>query len=393
MTTKFRLGVDIMLSRPVFGKKERLGLITNNAALTSGFIPSRKALMQEYNLVKLFSPEHGLDAAGADGHFMHNRTDALTGLPVVSLYGERLAPDQQNLEDIDCLLVDLPDIGSRFYTYLWTMTHALEACAQFNKPLFIADRPNPLSGDLSLAEGPMLDEQQAASFIGRWRMPVRHSCTLGELALYFNAVKKINCPLQVIPCEGWNRNSLHPDHCTSFVPPSPAISCFESALLYPGLCFLEATNISEGRGTALPFRIAGAPWMKPEKITERFNAMTQGAIAREVDFLPEAGKYAGQSCKGIMLHVSDPYFFRPVKSGLMLLKLIIDAHPQDFAWAAYPTHVNRSGSNHLQLLTGQKQAETLFDLPMQDFKEKLETFISAGQWVADVNPYLLYAVH
>ncbi len=391
MEATIRYGIDIILNRPPAWKRKQIGMVTNNAAVTNRFLPSRKALLQEqFNLVKLFSPEHGLDTTGADGRAMHNSRDMLTGLPVISLYGDKLAPGEDDLGDIDLLLIDLPDIGSRFYTYLWTMTHILEAAARFNKPLIVLDRPNPLSGRLSLAEGPLLDEAHASSFIGRWQMPVRHSCTLGELALYFNATKKINASLEVIGCKGWNRNMMYHDYSPSFVPPSPAINCFESALLYPGGCLLEATNISEGRGTALPFRIAGAPWMRSQQLAELFNEQADKAVARPVHFVPEAGKYHGQTCKGIMLHVHDPGYFRPVRTALLLLRLIRNEHPNDFAWAPYPTHVNNSGENHLRLLTGHHQPEKLFDMPMENFKEALNRFTDADQWPSMVSPYLLY---
>lgn len=389
---KVQFGIDKLLAQAPSWKTQRIGLVTNNAALTSAFVPSRKALLaQQYNLVKLFSPEHGLDTTGPDGHFMRNGNDTLTGLPVVSLYGHKLMPDKEDLEDIDVLLLDLPDVGSRFYTYLWTLTYVLEASALFNKPLIVLDRPNPLSGNLLLAEGPLLDEETASSFIGRWQMPVRHSCTLGELALYFNAVKQIGCPLQVIPCEGWYRDLLHPDWSTSFVPASPAINCFEATLLYPGLCLLEATNISEGRGTAVPFRVAGTPWLRSGEITTLFNKnIDDDVVAREVDFVPEAGRYTGQSCKGLMLHVTGPCNFRPVRAGLLLLKLIRDTHAGAFEWAPYKTHVNGTGENHLKLLTGKQDAGQMFELLLPDFMRGLNAFTNTGEWAAMVGPYLLY---
>jgi len=140
-----------------------------------------------FNIVKLFSPEHGLDVKGVDGATIKDGVDALTRLPVISLYNEKLQPDENDLKDIDMVLFDIPDIGCRCYTYLWTMTYVLEACAAYNKKFIVLDRPNPVSGSLRFAEGPMLDEAHCSSFIGRWNIPLRHSCTLGELALYFNA--------------------------------------------------------------------------------------------------------------------------------------------------------------------------------------------------------------
>ena len=189
-----RFGIDELLAANPPWKNDCIGMVTNEAATTHDLRASRKALLHAgFNVVKLFSPEHGLDVQGADGHFMQDGTDKLTGLPVVSLYSEKLAPSADDLAGIDVLLFDIPDAGSRFYTYLWTMTHVMEACAAHQKRLIILDRPNPISGNFDLAEGPILDEEPA-SFIGRWASPIRHSCTLGELARYIEVSKKINLP-------------------------------------------------------------------------------------------------------------------------------------------------------------------------------------------------------
>ncbi|SJZ84339.1 Uncharacterized conserved protein YbbC, DUF1343 family [Chitinophaga eiseniae] len=387
-------GIDILLAHPPVWKDQRIGLVTNHAACTINFKPVRQALMEAgFKIRRLFSPEHGLDTTGVDGAEMHDGIDPLTGLPVTSLYGSKLAPDQQDLADIDLLLFDIPDIGCRFYTYLWTMTHVMEACALHNKPLVIADRPNSLSGNMALAEGPMLDERRCSSFIGRWNIPVRHSCTLGELALYFKSAGSSNIlqtnplALEIIRCQHWQRTMFHPQWSQSFVPTSPAIPCFEAALLYPGLGLLEATNISEGRGTAIPFRVAGAPWMDGAGIAQRLNALhVDGVVARPVSFKPTEGKYAGQNCQGIMFHVDDPAGFRPVTYGWWLMRLLREHHPGHFAWASYPTYVNHSGARHLDLLTGLPGAESIIGGPEDD----TDRYTDTGDWEERVAPYLLY---
>jgi uncharacterized protein YbbC (DUF1343 family) len=392
---KIQYGIDILLGQQPHWKSQRIALVTNHAATTSEFVPSRLALLQHgFNIVKLFSPEHGLDTTGADGHAMDNSTDTLTHLPVISLYGDKLAPSREDLIGIDVVLFDIPDIGSRFYTYLWTMTHVMEACAAYNIPFIIADRPNPVSGNLMLAEGPMLDEAHCASFIGRWSIPVRHSCTLGELARYFKAAQDISCELEVIPCVNWRRNMVHPDWSHSFVPLSPAIPSFESALLYPGLCFLEATNCSEGRGTATPFRVAGAPWLKSDETARLFNSMQAANLnhvyARPILFTPAEGKYAGQRCNGIMLHVTDPASFLPVATGWLLIRIIKELHPQNFQWTVYPTHVNPSGKNHLDLLSGISGTATLFETALPDFIDAVKTHIELKDWLLRIQPHLMY---
>lgn len=388
-------GIDILLAQQPLWKSKRIALVTNHAATNSEFVPSRQALLQHgFNLVKLFSPEHGLYTTGADGHAMGNATDPLTRLPVISLYGDKLAPSRGDLIDVDVVLFDVPDIGSRFYTYLWTMTHVLEACAAYNILFIIADRPNPVSGNVKLAEGPLLDETHCASFIGRWPVPVRHSCTIGELAKYFNATRHINCPLEVIPCFNWQRDMYHSEWCHSFVPLSPAIPSFEAALLYPGLCFLEATNCSEGRGTAIPFRVVGAPWMLAEETARLFNSMqaakANSVYARPMVFTPTESKYAGQPCNGVMLHVIDPNSFFPVIIAWLLIRIIKELHPQHFQWAVYPTHVNPSGKNHLDLLAGIPGTASLFNTALPGFVDAAGKFMELTEWSIRIQPYLMY---
>ena len=191
MTVLF--GVDVLLATEIIPwKSQRIGMVTNEAATTQSLVPSRLALQ------KLFSPEHGISAKGADGAPMLNGFDELTDLPIVSLYGQKLAPTAEDLADIDLIVFDVPDIGVRFYTYLWTLSYLIESAATQKTPLIILDRPNPISGLMELNEGPLLDPH-CTSFIGRWPMPIRHGCTLGELALYYNTQRNINATLEIIP--------------------------------------------------------------------------------------------------------------------------------------------------------------------------------------------------
>ncbi|MBO9636435.1 MAG: DUF1343 domain-containing protein, partial [Chitinophagaceae bacterium] len=225
---------------------------------------------------------------------------------------------------------------------------------------------------------------------------LRHSSTLGELARYF---KSAGCSeileahagsfsLEVIPCVNWDRTMFYPEYRHSFVPTSPAIPCFEAALLYPGLGLLEATNISEGRGTATPFRVAGAPWMDGARIAAAINAQCpDGVLARPVSFLPAEGKFHGQKCNGIMFHIVDPAVFRPVRLGWLLIRLVRGLHPEFFAWATYPTYVNHKGTRHLDLLTGLQDAENL--VAGHDV-EDIGRYTQAGDWRDKIAPCLLY---
>ncbi len=384
-------GIDILLQQTPVWKTASIGLVTNHAATTNTLQPSRKALLDAgFNIVVLFSPEHGLDVTGADGQAMKDGTDALTGLPVISLYGSKLAPSREDLAGIDLLLFDIPDIGSRFYTYLWTMTYVMEAAANNNKTLIILDRPNPVSGDPSLTEGPMLSSINA-SFIGRWPIPVRHSCTLGELALYFNASQQINTTIHVIKCEGWERRMFQPGWGIPFLPTSPAIQSFESMLLYPGLCLLEATNISEGRGTKQAFTIAGTPWIKGRALAGMLNEMgLEDVSVQPVDFIPTSGRYEGQSCSGVKFHVKEPAYFQSVTNGLLLIKLIQTLYPGHFEWAPYPTHVNPTGKQHLDKLLGISNSEDLFRLPLPAFIAAITKQIACPEWKTKIGGFLLY---
>ena len=321
---QIRFGIDQLVAAPLEWKSARLALVTNNAATTSDGEPSRAALLRHgFNLVLLFSPEHGLSTQGADGVAQAGGVDPLTGLQVVSLYGDHFRPSMDALADLDLVLFDIPDAGCRFYTYLWTLTHVMEACASAGKKLIVLDRPNPLSGDLQKAEGPMLDEKNCASFIGRWNIPVRHSCTLGELALYFKATRVPGLALDIIKVQHWDRQQTVAQAGWLFVPTSPAIRDMETIALYPATCFLEGINVNEGRGTQDDFKICGAPWIDAVKLMELFNEQgVDGITATAISYTPEWGLYAGERCNGIRFTITDEALFRPVHTGLGLLQVL-----------------------------------------------------------------------
>lgn len=386
-------GIDELLAAAPAWQTQRIGFVTNHAATTNRSEPSRVALLQRgFNLSRLFSPEHGLDLRGADGHRMSDGMDTLTGLPVTSLYSDKLAPTPEDLAETEILLFDIPDVGCRFYTYLWTLTHLMEACAAAGKTLVILDRPNPISGKMELAEGPMLEETQS-SFIGRWPMPIRHSCTLGELALYFNAARNIHCTLEIISCKGWERNSFQPDWGTPFIATSPAIQSFESMLLYPGLCLLEATTISEGRGTEHAFCSVAAPWISGERVAALLNDMGLDEVsATPIRFTHDDAnaKFAGEDCGGVHLHVREPEYFQAVSFGMILLRLIKELYPDRFAWKPYPTLVNPTGLHHLDKLLGIPGSEALFGLPLPKFIANCTRLTQCRDWADKVQPFLLY---
>jgi uncharacterized protein YbbC (DUF1343 family) len=387
-------GIDRLLKKNIFFlKNKRWGLVTNDAATTTGLVPVRKALLDAgVNIAVLFSPEHGLGANGVDGAAMPNQKDRLTGLNVISLYGDSLKPPPSVLAGLDGILFDLPEVGLRFYTYIWTLSHIMEACEISKIPLIILDRPNPLSGQLALAEGPMLMEEQLSSFIGRWRMPIRYSLTIGELALFFKQKRQLKgLELTIIPVEGWQRHLFFSQLGLPFVPPSPAISSIETLLTYPALCFLESVNVSEGRGTAFPFRVCGAPWVDSLVLSDAFNQVGfLGVQSRPFSFTPTEGGYKNQRCNGIMLHVTDVQTFRPVSVGFGLIALHKTLFLTDFAWSTYPTHVNKTGKNHFDLLVGDPSVRALLESNPSFFLKKDNTFTEISDWATEVRPFLLY---
>jgi uncharacterized protein YbbC (DUF1343 family) len=385
-------GIDVLLDNPPFWHNQNIALITKHAAKNKDGLPGRQALLQhQFNIQLLFSPEHGLQVNGADGAFIADGIDALTQLPVISLYGKKLQPSADDLKGIDYLLFDIPDVGARFYTYLWTLSYALEASAAYQIPLIVADRPNPISGNISLSEGPMLDSS-CASFIGRWPMPIRHSCTLGELANYFNQKMKLNAPLSVIKIANYHRNSFQNEWGLPFIPTFPAIQHFESALCYGGLAFLEATNISEGRSTPYAFTIARAPWMDALAIAKTFNHLSPNYVGTNtIESMPTQGKFPNQLCHGVQLKIIDKEKYQSVFTGLLLIKIIKDLRPIHSAWENYVTNVNPSGVKHLDKLLGIKTAESLFDLPLTKFLTAIAGLLNVeNTWPHTIKPYLLY---
>jgi uncharacterized protein YbbC (DUF1343 family) len=378
-------GIDLIPATHLLHKCQ-LALLTNDAAKTGLGKPTRLALLENgFKITRLFSPEHGIGANEADGKAVHNQSDHLTGLPVVSLYGESLKPSQESLQGIDAVVFDIPDVGSRFYTYLWSMTYMMEACSEIGIPFVVLDRPNPIGGNLSIAEGPMLDESNCSSFIGRWRIPIRHCCTLGELALFFQATRLPNLKLEVIACKGWNRKVSFFESGNPFIPTSPAICDAETALLYPGTCLLEGLEINEGRGTDRPFKQAGAPWIVAHKWQSSLSeSAIMGVETACVTFVPEWGLYQGETCKGLQFHITDANAFRPVSFGLELIRQLMFCFGEKVKPRLYKTRANPDGEQHLDLLLGTPGSfEYLKKGGMS------ETNISA-EWTDIIKPFLLY---
>lgn len=385
MPQKLISGIDSFLLRESAFRNQRFALVTNNAATDSVGTLSRVALLKKhFNLIRLFSPEHGITVKGDDGVRQRGGMDVVTGLPVVSLYSEKLAPDEDDLEDVDLVLFDIPDVGCRFYTYLWTMTHVMEACARVDKRFVVLDRPNPIGALLEHTEGPMLDEVHCASFIGRWNIPLKHSCTLGELALYFAATRMPSLQIEVEKVSGYHRHNTAMD-AFGFVPTSPAIQDIHTAILYPGTGLWEGILVNEGRGTDHPFSQIGAPWINGNELCEALQSLLQHVRAEPVQYVPSSGVYAEETCCGVKLNITEPSEFKAVSSGIEIIKTLFKLYPDSVEERLYTTHANPAGARHLDKLLGYPNA-----FEKLKYNEMPEIKIAAN-WERKIKQHLLYS--
>ncbi len=289
-------------------------------------------------LRRLFGPEHGIRGEAQD-MIAVDRTaqDSRTGLPVVSLYGtseDSLAPRPEDLSGLDALVFDIQDIGSRYYTYVWTMALCMRAAQQASLKFIVLDRPNPIDG-LTL-EGPLVASGWE-SFVGLHPLPIRHAMTAGEIARWLAGERGVSPELEVIELQGWRRRQLFDTCGLPWVPPSPNMPTLDTALCYPGQCLLEGTNLSEGRGTTRPFEIFGAPFIDPHALAQRLEAFgLEGLRVRPLWFEPTFQKFAKKICGGLMLHVVDRSAFQPVFTSLCLLAAVRELWPEQMAWRTEP---------------------------------------------------------
>ena len=330
----------------------RVALLTGPSGRTSDNRPTIDVLKECCNLQLLLAPEHGVRGDKAAGALFEDEIDRESGLTVRSLYtktSKRLS--QETLSLFDTLVYDMVDVGCRYYTFLTTLRYCIEDCAAAGKRLVVLDRPNPL-GDR--VEGGLL-QPEVMSFVGGYQMPVCYGLTCGELAVMMNEELNCGCDLQVVPCGGLTRQMTFRDWGHCWVMPSVGIPRFETALLYPGTCLIEGTNLSEGRGTADPFGILGAPFIQAEEFARRFRAMKlPGVEATPVYFTPTASKHQGVLCGGIQLHIMDEKALRPVELGVRLLDLLRQMYPNDFAFLP---PVRQDGKRFISLLAGHREFE------------------------------------
>jgi len=335
---KVQSGLERLIKEPgQWLSQERIGLLCNPASVDSRLNHARllvdKSVPQQ--LKALYSPQHGFFAEKQDNMIeSEDLLDPILQIPIFSLYGKLRKPDARMFESIDVLIVDLQDVGTRVYTFIYTLSYCLEAAREHGVRVIILDRPNPING--IAVEGNCLAGEWA-SFVGRYPIPMRHGLTIGEIANLFNDYFAIGCDLEVIAMNGWQRDMLFGDTGLPWVAPSPNLPTPESTLVYPGQVLLEGTNLSEGRGTTQPFELFGAPYIDVAKIMSTLGTTQMpGAILRPAVFEPTSNKWRATPCKGFQIHVTDPVQFRPYATTLHLIRAVISSHGEQFEWKPPP---------------------------------------------------------
>lgn len=402
-----KLGDEVLFAtRLDLIRGKRVGLIANPSSVDSHLdsIVERFRAQPDVKLVALYGPEHGVRGNAQAGQFVAYYFDEHYKLPVYSLYGqtnkppadtlknidenmrafdaqhEAKSPVAGSLKNIDVMVCDLQDVGTRIYTYVATMADAMQAAAEANIPFIVLDRPNTIGG--AVMEGPILEYPKFSSFIGRYPIPLRHGMTVGELAQLFNAkylAKK--CRLTVVPMENWTRDKWFDETSLPWLPPSPNLPTLDSATVYPGQVIIEGTNLSEGRGTTRPFEFFGAPWIDGFVLAQKLNELhLPGVKLREVYFTPTFSKHAGQQCGGCQLHVTDRTTFRPVATTLAILSVVKNLYGQKLEFhASYFDHVMGTSTVREALERGEAA-----DKIIAGFTPGLAEFAKLRE------PYLLY---
>ncbi|MBU3666735.1 MAG: DUF1343 domain-containing protein [Chthoniobacterales bacterium] len=341
----------------------RTGALLHAASADSSLRPTLSVLEEmdaagAIKLAALFGPQHGFETTTQDNMiewsgYRHPRS----GVPVHSLYGEHREPTDEMLDGLEVIFVDLVDVGARYYTFIWTMLLCIQAAARRNIAVVVADRPNPIDG-LTTEGRPQRSDY--LSFVGLHPLPVRHGKTIGELARQFQEELVPSVDLTVLPLEGWNRAHYHDETGLPWIMPSPNMPTPETAVVYPGMCLLEGTNLSEGRGTTRPFELFGAPWIDGDKLGAGLNALRlPGIHFRAAAFEPGFQKYAGQICRGAQLHVTDRKVFQPLRTGLEILRMVREMYPSDFAWKQPPYEYEHE-KLPIEILCG-RPVEKIFD--------------------------------
>ena len=359
-----RTGLERLLDDPrAWLGSARVGLVANPTTVNHRLAHAADLLHRhpEVDLRCLFGPEHGLRGSAQDMVGVTDHTDPATGLPAVSLYGttfESLSPAPEQLSGVDVLLFDVQDVGARYYTYAATMALCMRAAGASGVKVVVLDRPNPIGG--VAVEGGGLD-QGLENLCGLYPVPQRHGMTLGELARLYKGTFGIGCELDVVVCEGWSRSAYYDECGLPWVMPSPNMPTPETALVYPGMCLLEGTNLSEGRGTTRPFELFGAPFVDGDAVARELRRHDlPGVLFRPCVIEPAFHKFKGQRCGALQLHVSDRRVFEPYRTGLAVLVAVRELWPESFAWRTEPYEF-RADVPAIDLLTGSPAVRQAID--------------------------------
>ncbi len=395
-------GIDVIAADPSAVRNKRVGLLSHQASVSRDLRRTADILRRTdtCNLARMFGPEHGFWGVMQDMEGADRERDAAAGLDIHSLYvvttssmtkdelhaaKEKLRPRPEWFDDLDALVVDLQDVGARYYTFVYTMKFCMEVAKETDTEVIVLDRPNPING--THIEGNLL-ETDWISFVGHHVLPVRHGMTIGELAQMFNA--RIGCRLTVVPMQGWQREMWWDDTGLPWIFPSPNMPSLEAAVVYPGMCLIEATTLSEGRGSTKPFELFGAPGIDPFGLAGALNDLRlPGVVFRPQYFKPMFQKHAGSACGGVQLHVVDREAFAPYVTGLWCVKVARDLLGDRFGWRSegYEYEVARERPA-ISLLTGSARFQQIvasgdnlekwiaeWDGPLQEFAKERQEYL------------------
>ncbi len=358
------------------GKK--IGLICNHTSLNIDGYHIVDLFHEKCDVRAIFAPEHGFRGDAYAGAAIQDGKDIKTGIKIYSLYGKVKKPTKEMLKDIDLLVYDIQDVGVRFYTYISTMTYCMEAAMENKIGFFILDRPNPIRGDI--IEGPILDKDYK-SFVGMHAIPIRYGLTAGELARFINEENMMKTEklekLNIVKVKNWKRDQWYDETGMKWVPPSPNMPDLLTATVYPGMCLLEGTNLSEGRGTDTPFLLFGAPWLDSEKVCDHLNQLglkgikfiLQNFTPQNIKGKANNPKYKGEVCRGIKLNVIDRNIYKPVETAIRILQTIQKEHPDRFEWK----------ERWIDLLSGSGSLRDSFT------QNRIDEYINS--WITDNNKF------
>ncbi|MGM0409422.1 MAG: exo-beta-N-acetylmuramidase NamZ family protein [Bacillota bacterium] len=374
---KYKTGLEIFLEKSLdYLKDKQVALLTNHTGLTNDLEQNIDLFYENknINLTKLFAPEHGIRGNSNAGDKIENEIDQKTNLEVISLYGDLKKPSLELLEDIDIIIFDIQDIGLRFYTYLSTLLYTIESCGESNTEIIVLDRMNPLGRKV---EGNIVKDE-FRSFVGLYPLPHRHGMTFGELAKWANEEFSLNAKLRIVKCSGWNGEKFNEFDNLLWVPPSPGIPHYKTALIYAITVLFEGTNISEGRGTTKPFEYFGAPWIEAEKLlSELKNKDLNGVKFRPIYFKPCYSKYKDEECEGLQIFIDDKKGIDSYYVALNIIKTLFDIYPEKTKWIK-----NKKGKYFFDLLMGTDEVRKSIDRG-----EKISDIVKS--WNQELNNFLV----